>query len=455
MKQIVASLSTIALIVMASCARKPGDAGFADVQKSLADRGGYLLRWNTGSAADESVAKSVRALLSRELTVDDAVQVALLNNPRLQATYEDLGVAQADLVQAGLLRNPVFDAEIKFSESGGGTQLELAVVQEFLDIFQIPLRKKLAARAAELAKLRVTGAVLDLAGEARQAFYAHQATTQTLKLRRSVVEATNASFDFARRLREAGNITELRLAREQAMHEQAKLDLASAEAEVLQTRERLNVLMGLWGSDTQWNAVARLGDVTPEELDVASIESRAIERSIDLASARTELDGAAGTLGITRTFALGGDIEVGAAAEREPEGGWTVGPAFSVPIPLFDTGSAKVSRATAELRRARQNYAATAIEIRSSARSARNQLLAARERAERYRTVILPLKHSITEQTQAEFNAMLVGTFDVLQAKQSEIEAGADYVTALRDYWLARADLEQVANGRVRGVAQD
>jgi cobalt-zinc-cadmium efflux system outer membrane protein len=124
-----------------------------------------------------------------------------------------------------------------------------------------------------------------------------------------------------------------------------------------------------------------------------------------------------------------------------------------VPIPLFDTGSAAVSRAQAQRRRAQQNYAATAVEVRSAARAARDRLNAARDRALYYQKVLLPLRHSIVEQTQAEFNAMFVGTFDVLRAKQEEIDAGAEYVAALRSYWLARVQLEQVLNGRLPGEA--
>jgi cobalt-zinc-cadmium efflux system outer membrane protein len=451
-----AAVATGALALAGGCASsssttsKP-DAGFKDVRATLAGRGVSHVEWNTGSADDARASDAVRSLLSREMSADDAVQVALLNNRRLQATFEDLGVAQADLVQAGLLRNPVFNADLKFAEAGGGTHVEMAVTQEFLDVLQLPLRKRIAGHALEAAKVRVGGAVLDLAGDVRRAFYVHQAALQTLDMRRQVAAATGASFDFAKRLREAGNITALQLAREQAQDEQSKLDLAAAEADVLATRERLNALMGLWGSDTQWTVASRLPDVLAEEVDTATVEPRAVERSLELAESRAALDAAADALGIRRAYAIfgGGDVELGAAAEREAGGGWEVGPSVSVPIPLFDTGEAAVSRAGAELRRARQNYPATAVEVRVAARAARDRLLAARATAERYRSSVLPIRHSIVEQTQAENNAMLVGTFDVLRAKQDEIEAGAAYVNALRDYWLARAEFDQVMNGRM------
>jgi cobalt-zinc-cadmium efflux system outer membrane protein len=149
------------------------------------------------------------------------------------------------------------------------------------------------------------------------------------------------------------------------------------------------------------------------------------------------------------------EATVGAAAEREPEGGWAVGPALSLPIPLFDQGRAATASARAHLERARQEYVATAVEVRSAARAARNRLLAAYARADYYRRVILPLRHEITEQTQRHYNAMLVGAFQLLQAKQAEIEAGVDSIDALRDYWLARTELEQVESGRTIRAVRD
>ena len=212
--------------------------------------------------------------------------------------------------------------------------------------------------------------------------------------------------------------------------------------------------MGLWGDDAgRWAAPGRLPAVPEAEVDVAGIESRAVERSLDLAIARADVESRAESLGVRRSFALfgGGNVELGAAAEREPGDEWSVGPALAVPIPLFDTGAAGVSRAAAELRRARQDYFATAVEVRAAARAARDRLAAARDRAEHYRRVLLPLHERIVEQTQAENNAMLVGTFTLIRAKQDQIEAGAAYVAALRDYWLARSQLEQVLSGRARG----
>jgi cobalt-zinc-cadmium efflux system outer membrane protein len=328
------------------------------------------------------------------------------------------------------------------------------VVQDFLDVFFIPLRKRVATNAFEGAKLRVTGAVLDLVGQARTAFYTHSAAEQALDLRRTVAAATEASYELARRIHAAGNMTDLDRANERALYEQAKLDLARAEAEALDTRERLNVLLGLWGTNTTWTVRHRLPDPPASELATDDIERQAVGRNIDLAVGRNQIEAAARTLGLRRSMGLLPEAEAGVAAEREPDGMWAVGPAVSLPIPLFNQGQAATSAARSELERTRQQYIATAVEVRSAARAARNRLLAARAQTDYYRQVILPLRREITQQTQLQYNAMQVGPFQLLQAKQAEIDAGVQYIDVLRDYWIARTQAQQVASGRTTAIGQ-
>jgi cobalt-zinc-cadmium efflux system outer membrane protein len=161
------------LVLVTGCATFDQRTGFSDVGAAVEARSGKRVVWNLGTELDTQVAEEVRALLDDTLTADEAVQVALLNNRELQALYAKLGVAQADLVQAGLLSNPVFDGAFFFPVAGGPAKPDLSVAVSFLDIFYIPLRKRVAAAWFEDAKLQVTGTVLDFATTVRAAFYRH------------------------------------------------------------------------------------------------------------------------------------------------------------------------------------------------------------------------------------------------------------------------------------------
>ena len=135
--------------------------------------------------------------------------------------------------------------------------------------------------------------------------------------------------------------------------------------------------------------------------------------------------------------------------QQDPEGEFTAGPSFQVPLPLFNQGQPAVAAAVARFRRSRRRFTAMAAEARAQVRRARNAETAARDLAEYYGRVIVPLRHQIVEQTQLHLNAMQVGVFELLQSKQAEIDAGREYVEALRDYWVARAELERATGGRL------
>src|SRR5919108_238279 len=448
------SFGLLAVLLFAgSCTSIAINAGFDDVRATVEDRSKLTIFWNNGSDLDKQATEKLSSLLKGKLTADHAVQIALLNNRDLQALYLELGIAQADLVQAGLLRNPIFDGSVLFPVRGGGRpDLELSVVMNFLDIFYVPLRRRVAAARFEEVKTQVTGAVLDFAGRIRTAFFLHQANAQLLELRQSIVQALDASFEVARRLNDAGNMTDLDFVTERALLETSKLALRSAEVAVRQSREEVNILMGLWGKETEWQSDERLPDIPEQPLQTENIERVALTRSVDLLSARQRIVVAGNQLGFNRWTALIPELHAGPLGERE-EGDWEVGPTFEFPIPLFDQGQARIGRTVAELRRAQQQYYALAVRIRGTARSVRDRMEGARDRALYYRDIMVPLRERIVNEAQLQYNAMQLGPIQLLRAREQQIETAAAYVEALRDYWLARGDLGQILSGRLPTAA--
>ena len=369
------------------------------------------------------------------------------NNHTLQATYEELGIAQADLVEAGLLRNPIFTFERRFP----GQAAEIDLLKEFIDIVLLPLRKRIAAAQFEAAKLRVGHEILKTAAEVRAAFYEHQGDQQLVDLRKTVAEATERSAETALKMKEAGNLRNLDLANEQATHAQAKIELAKAQGEAVQSREKLNKLMGAFGAQTNWTVASRLPELPGGEVSTSQLESRAIQQRLDLAAARQQFIAEARARGIARAEAILEKAEFGAHYEREIEGTYSIGPSVNVPIPIFNQGQPASARASAKMRQAGQRYLALAADIRSDVRAARDKMLLSRREVEYFKSTALPTRTRVTEESQLEYNAMQIGPFQLLQAKQEEVKTGAESVEALRDYWVARAELEKAVGGSLSG----
>jgi len=440
---------------LAGCATVPPEAGFPDVQQQVQARIGQRVRWNRGTPQDAQARALIEKLLSKQLTADNAVQIALLNNRGLQAVYENLGITQAAVVQAGLLNNPFLNGNVKPGLTGPGPEFELTITQNFMEILYLPLRKAVAESRFEAEKLHVTGAVIDHAAQTRDAFYRVQRDKQMIEMLRQIIAATNASYDAIKRLREAGNVRDLDVDNQRVLVEQARVELAATQAALATDRERLTVLMGLWGDDTRWTIAPRLPDPPQPAFDLTDLEKKAISNSIDLAAARHEIESFGHQLGLTHATALVPSFDFGAAGKREADGDYLLGPAFSLPLPLLDQGQARIAHAVAELRQKQKSYVALAVRIRSSVRAARVRLLTARRIAEHYRDEMLPLRERIVRETLLQYNAMQVGVFQLLIAKQQQISTGQRYIEALQDYWLARTDLETILQGRLSDVRRD
>src|SRR6266487_2181222 len=435
-------------VALAGCAHVDPNPAFRELANTVHLRTGKRVQWNRGSAEDAEAQAAVASLLSRPLTADSAVQVALLNNHNLQATYEELGIAQADLVEAGLLKNPTFYFERRLP----GQAAEIDLVQEFIDILLLPLRKRIAAAQFEAAKLRVGHEILTTAAEVRAAFYEHQGDQQLVDLRKTVADATERSAETALKMHEAGNLRDLDLASEQATHAQTKIDLAKAQASAVASRERLNKLMGAFGAQTNWTVASRLSELPGNEVSTAQLESRAIQQRLDLAAARQQFVAEARTRGIARAEAILQGAQIGSHYEHEIEGSvHSIGPSVNVPIPIFNQGQPASARASAKMRQAEQRYLALAADIRSDVRAARDKMMLARRQIEYFKSTALPMRTRVTEESQLQYNAMQITPFQLLQAKQEEVKTGADYVEALREYWVARAELEKAVGGSLTG----
>ena len=438
------------MVVLTSCGSPPRDQGFSDVAHEVQTHAGVSVAWRQSGSDDAAVAEKVRGMLSENLTSDIAVQIALLNNPRLHATYQSLGVSQADLVQAGLLHNPTLVAGVKFF--GEGPKVELSLVENFLQVFTLPARQRFAEAQLAQAKAMVAGAIIDVIADVRQASNRILAAQQRLELRRTVLQAMEASADLAKRIHDAGNSTDLQFAGETAATEQSRLDVAASEEDVLIARERMATLLGLWGPHAvNWTINGQLPDFPAEDGtgDGTGLERTAVRASFELAAQREAVRAIGERYGLERVDAWFGNIELGVVGERESNGDWGFGPEVGLAIPLFDQGQGRQAAANAELDMAAHTYVATAVEIRSQVRVARSLVRSSFARAKFLNHVLMPLRARVTKESMLHYNGMLIGPFQALDAKRQEVETAAQYLDALERYWQERAVLDQTLSGRM------
>lgn len=442
----LAMIGVVALAISAGCASVQRDAQFPAVKDAVSARIAREINWRHDQNSDTRAGDAVKNLLEKELDADSAVQVALLNNRGLQAKFEELGIAQADLVEAGLLENPMFGASALFQSAG--TEISLDVTQNFLGAFTLSARKKIGDAAARRATLVVSKNVLDLAADVQGQYYRVVGDAQALVLARQVILATESAAELAQRQYAAGNLSKRELTLQQAFHAQTLLEVAQAETQLETDREKLNRLMGLWGKDTRWRIPERLPPIPAALPAFDDVEQRAIEHRLDLAAAKQEAEGFAHALHLARQYRWLSFLGIGVQYERGSDGEKSYGPKLEFGLPLFNWGQTRIARLESEGQRAEEQVAALAVDIRSEARESRSRLQALHRTVKHYETSLLPLQKTIVAETLKFYNGMLLGVYDLLLASQTQIQTGRQYIATSRDFWLAWSDLERAVGAR-------
>lgn len=435
------------VLLLTACASVQPDARMPQVRELTAERVGQHAVWARSPEQARRVDEAVQNLLAHELTAQSAIQIALLNNRDLQAAYVGLGLAQADLVEAGLLDNPVFS--LTWYTGSAGSAPEMAVVQDFIGLLSRSARKRVGEAAADAAMLNIAGHVVDVAADTQAQYYTVVGDAQALELAEQVVSATEAAAELAERQRAAGALNRRDQALQQAFYAQTVVDLAQAQTALVSDREKLNRLLGLWGNNTRWQLPQRLPPVPATLPDLADVESRAIAQRLDLAAAKKEAESLTQAASLARQFRYFGPLGVGVAFKREPGGEHFAGPVVELGLPIFNQNQTRVARAELELERSAQRVSALAIDIRSQVREARTRVQSTHRVLAHYRQALLPLQDTIVDETQKQYNGMLVGVYDLLLARQTQVQIARQYVTATRDFWLAWSDLERALGGRM------
>ena len=435
-----------AAAALSGCASFSPDGGFSPIERAAKERLGKDLRWARTDADQNAIAQRVAELLAQPLTVDDAVQLALLNNRGLQATFAELGITEAEVVQAGTLPNPGFSlARLK---RGGELEIERGIHLNLARLLALPLTAKLEARRFEQTQGAVLMSVLSLAADTRKAYIHALAAEETVRYMRQVRQAAEASAELARRMEQVGNFNKLQRAREQAFYADAALNAARAEQAQRSTRERLTRLLGLWGDQTAFKLPERLPDLPKEALDLPDVERVALAQRLDVQGAKLAAEQTASHLGLTRSTRFINVLELGAvrnsASDLPTQRGWEI----AVELPLFDGGGARMARAEAVYMQAVHRAAETAINARSEVREAYTGYRSAYDIAHHHFNEIVPLRKRIADENVLRYNGMLIGVFELLADARSQIASVNAAIESLRDFWLAQADLDMALIGK-------
>ena len=283
--------SVAAAGLLAGCASVPPNSGFDGIAEDVAATGTTAPIWPGVTINEAEAAARIDTLLGAPLSEEAAIELALLNNRGLRASYLGLRAAAGDYRDDASLPNPFVSAMVFDVEGEPVTNLSYGIGIDLLDILFLPRRMQAAGREFDAAQAGTARSIVDFIAEVRIAYYEAAAASQTADLMAQAAEAAEASAGVASALFEAGNIPEVERDREQLLAAQIRLDAMRADAERLAAREGLNGLLGLDGAQAEdWTIAGRLRHA-PRQADLpARTADLAVSSSLMLAESDARLD---------------------------------------------------------------------------------------------------------------------------------------------------------------------
>lgn len=444
--------SVVALVMLfGGCATLSRDGGFGAVANVAKERLGKDAQWVRSTSDADGVQASVKNLLAQPLSVDNAIQVALLNNRGLQATYAELGIAEADLVQASRLRNPLFGYTNVLG--GGVSTIERSLGFDFLQFLTIPLATRIEKRRFEQVKLLVSNEVLRVAGETRKAYFQAVAAQESVLFAEQVKTAAEASAQLAARMARAGNFSKLDQAREQVFYADAAAQFARAQQMAISEREKLTRLMGLWGEDLRFQLPERLPALPATRPELQDLEAFAMAQRLDIQAARRRSEGMASSLGLSKATRFINVLELGPAQVRGEHEPTRSGYQIAIEVPLFDWGGARIARAEAIYMQSVNRLAETAVNARSEVRTTYADYVSSYDLAKHFRDEIVPLRKKISDELLLRYNGMLASVFELLADSREQVTSVNASIEALKFFWLAETELQMALGGRLPTTA--
>lgn len=434
-------------LLLASCATFSPDGGFNSVEKTTQNYIKQKPIWANSDAQKQAASQQISALLAKPLSADDAVQVALLNNPQLQADFYSLQIAEADVVQAGRLPNPSFS--MLYAKNNGEFKIEQVLTWNVLALFTMSKASAIEKQRFAATQNAVTLRVLNLAHDTRNAYFNAVAACESVRYLEQVKSSAEATAEFAKRMKKAGNWNALELAREHGFYADAALDLARAENARTQADEHLTQLLGLQDS-AAFQLPERLPDLPKSSEALKQVNADDFAKRLDLQQIKQNTEALAQQLGLTKATRFINVLELGPARVLEGKRGDPYKKGFSIgfELPIFDWGTAKVKRAEGQYMQAMHEVSAKAMSAASEVRGSYNQYRTNFELAKHYRDEIVPLRKRVLQENLLRYNGMLIGPFDLMADAREQVLSVNSYIDALHDFWLSESDLDMSLIGK-------
>lgn len=399
----------------------------------------------------------------RAVTVQEAVDTAIQQNPELKAREQERDAAQGVLLQARVYPNPQFDLGLEtdrgFAGQGEGRR-SVGVAQTIITAGKRRQRQENAGLGVAVVEQTIEDAKRRLIAEVEDAFYRLLFTQERVKVAREQIELANRLVALSEGRFRGGFAPEMDVTLARVDYQTRLQEAVGLEQELVEARSALNTLMGqVVDHPIVAEGTLQAAPVLVKQNDV--LQEEALARRPDLRALTGELERAAGGVALVRAERVP-DLVVSldvaedravfdAPALSDRDRFWGV--KLSVPIPLFDRKQGDLLSAQSRVRRTEAERAALRARIAQEVHVASARIASAERRLERFAGDVVPLAKSNLDLTRRAYEQGLTGILQILEAQRRSADTQLGYLAVQYEHRLALVALERDIGGRVSTAA--
>lgn len=331
---------------------------------------------------------------SHGLSRDNAVTIALRNNPYLQAEFENLGIAKADLEQAGLFTNPTVDGIFavptkKDSANPATALMDVYATMRLSDLWVVPLSKNVAQDVLEITSLNILSTILTTVSDTKNAYDNCLFTKLNLDNAEAMLEATKALSDEIYYQQNYGYTTEI---------DKRIIDSKTAELDSLVAESKrnyrlalmhLNEIMGLNPNAQEFVLVDNL-EIAQSLPTLEAVREYALNNRPEILVAHMKIEQYKDTVRVEKAKIFK-NVNAGISFQQDFRTTRGLGPAFILDVPIFDSNYAQIAKAEFLLAQACEALTAVEIKVKTEIEQSYESLMSLQKQVQIYQEDTLPM----------------------------------------------------------------
>ncbi|HGA2315614.1 TPA: TolC family protein [Pseudomonas putida] len=386
------------------------------------------------------LAITASAQAGQGMSLPQALSAAFANNPELAAAAREIGIAEGERTQAGLIPNPELAWEVEDTRRDSSTTT--VTLSQPLELGGTRAARIAVAGAGQaIARLELERQRNGLRADVVQAYHAALRAQTAVELAQQSQALTERGLRVVQGRVSAGQSSPVEATRAQVQLAQAQAEQRRAET---QRTVAYQALARLTGSPLATFDQLPASQLSPGQAPLADTLLGQVEQTAEWRLAAAQVERGEASLGSEKALRIPNlTVSVGSQYSREDRERVNV-VGLSMPLPLFDRNQGNVLAAARRADQARDLRNAVELRLRSETRSAVDQWRTAMQEVQAYDRTILPAAQQAVDTATRGFEMGKFAFLDVLDAQRTLIDARGLYLQALASATDARAQVERI-----------